>query len=169
MKKFFKITGIICSVLSICVFSLIIYGDIIVPDSLTVGAECDMTISHIFSVKNDEKIKEVSVFSQDSDVRTGQTKLFDVFPVKRNSLNVTDNTYVIPGGEIIGIRMYTDGVIVVSADSIETADGIVNPGKGAGIKSGDIIKKVNGVKCDSVFVLNSQIAQNNGKAGALPV
>lgn len=169
MKKFFKITGIICSLLSICVFSLIIYGDIIVPDSLTVGADCDMTISHIFSVKNDEKIKEVSVFSQDSDVRTGQTKLFDVFPVKRNSLKVTDNSYVIPGGEIIGIRMYTDGVIVVSADSIETADGIVSPGKGAGIRSGDIIKKVNGIKCDSVSVLNSQIAQNNGKAVSLTV
>ena len=48
MKKFFKITGIICSLLSICVFSLIIYGDIIVPDSLTVGADCDMTISIFF-------------------------------------------------------------------------------------------------------------------------
>ena len=138
MKKIIKITAAVCSILSICVFSLIIYGDIIVPDSLTVGAGCDMTVSHIFSVTDESKDKEVSVFSSGGESRTGQTRLFNVFPVKNNSLNVTDSDYVIPGGEIIGIRIYTDGVIVVSADSIETADGIVNPGKGAGIQSGDI-------------------------------
>ncbi len=169
MKKFFKISAVICCVLSICVFSLIIYGDIIIPDSLTVGAGCDMTVSHIFSVTDESTLKEVSVFSSDGNTMTGQTKLFNVFPVKNNSLNVTESDYVIPGGEIIGIRMYTDGVIVVSADSIETADGIVNPGKGAGIQSGDIIKTVNGIKCSSVSVLNEQISSNNGKAISLTV
>ncbi len=169
MKKIIKITAAVCSILSICVFSLIIYGDIIVPDSLTVGAGCDMTVSHIFSVTDESKDKEVSVFSSGGESRTGQTRLFNVFPVKNNSLNVTDSDYVIPGGEIIGIRIYTDGVIVVSADSIETADGIVNPGKGAGIQSGDIIKSVNGIKCDSVSVLNEQISANNGNAISLTV
>ena len=50
---------------------------------------------------------------------------------------------LIPGGNVIGVKFYIDGVHVLNADSVETEKGRKNPAKEAGIKSGDYIKEVN--------------------------
>lgn len=50
------------------------------------------------------------------------------------------------GGDIIGIKIYCDGVIIVATDDVETPDGKVNPAKTAGLKVGDIIKRINNTK-----------------------
>ena len=56
---------------------------------------------------------------------------------------------VIPGGMVIGIYMETDGVLVLSTDSIYGADGNqYEPAKNL-VKSGDYIVKVNGKKTDT--------------------
>ena len=51
---------------------------------------------------------------------------------------------LIPGGNVIGVKFYIDGVHVLNADSVETEKGRKNPAKEAGIKSGDYIKEVIG-------------------------
>ncbi len=56
---------------------------------------------------------------------------------------------VIPGGMVVGIYMETDGVLVLSTDSINGADGNqYEPAKNL-VKSGDYIVKVNGQKTDT--------------------
>ena len=50
---------------------------------------------------------------------------------------------LIPGGNVIGVKFYIDGVHVLKSDSVETENGRKNPAKEAGIKSGDYIKEVN--------------------------
>lgn len=53
---------------------------------------------------------------------------------------------VIVGGQNIGIEVNTKGVIIVGTYEI----GIKNPGKEAGLKSGDIITSINGKKINSI-------------------
>ena len=56
----------------------------------------------------------------------------------------TDSVAVIPGGNAVGIKLYTDGLLAINITSFECVDGrIVNPAGEAGMKTGDIILEIN--------------------------
>ena len=71
-------------------------------------------------------------------------------------VRVKDVENVVPGGQCIGIALYTDGIIVVGSQEITGKNkAIQHPALDAGIKPGDVIKAVNGkaVKNITEFVL----------------
>ena len=59
------------------------------------------------------------------------------------------------GGYPIGLKLYADGVVVVGTEPIDTENGLVNTAEKAGLKIGDVIKKVNGIEVLS----NSQVSE----------
>ncbi|WP_082394761.1 SpoIVB peptidase [Caloranaerobacter sp. TR13] len=74
-------------------------------------------------------------------------KLLGFLPLKNIEVNVIDKVYLIPGGHSIGVKLDTKGVIVVAFSDIIGQDGKKhNPAKEAGIKKGDVILEINGVK-----------------------
>ena len=53
---------------------------------------------------------------------------------------------VIPSGECVGVKLYTDGLIVTDTSDVTTRDGtVMNIAKGYDIEKGDIIEKINGL------------------------
>lgn len=163
MKKVFKTLSVVCFVLSIVIFSFVIYGTVSIPDRLTVADEGEEKIGGLFEIDlKSSGTKEVFVSADAQSQSTSEVKFLKIIPVKKTLVKATDRQHVIPGGELMGIRIYTDGVIVVSADNVQTSDGIINPGKGAGLEPGDIIKSVNGERTDTAAALNSMIAQSKG-------
>ena len=50
---------------------------------------------------------------------------------------------VIPVGRAVGIKLFSDGVVVVGTSDIATDGGSVNPAKDCGLKEGDIITHIN--------------------------
>lgn len=50
-----------------------------------------------------------------------------VIPVKSADVIVSERKYVIPSGDVFGIRMFTKGVVVVGSDDVYTEEGISNP------------------------------------------
>lgn len=71
-------------------------------------------------------------------------KLFGVIPIKSTTVEVVEESYVAVLGSPFGVKIFTDGVLVVDIDYISTASGKVCPAKNAGIKKGDYISKING-------------------------
>jgi len=65
-------------------------------------------------------------------------------PIKKVDVKVLKNFRVIPGGQSIGVKLNSKGVLVVGHHLVETINGKVSPGDQAGIKVGDIITKLNG-------------------------
>ena len=62
---------------------------------------------------------------------------------------------VIPLGRAVGIKMFTDGVMVVGISEIETGSGAVSPASDCGLREGDIITHINDVQVDSIEQVRS--------------
>ncbi len=84
-------------------------------------------------------------------------------PVKRATVQVVPPVYVIPGGQSIGIKLKSKGVMVVGHHLVNTIKGNFSPAEQAGIEVGDTILRINGENITDVKMI-SQIALAAGKA-----
>ncbi len=92
-----------------------------------------------------------------------QLSIFGLIPIKDVKVSVVDERVVIPCGTPFGIKMFTDGVVVVGLTDVESDEGMRNPAKEAGIKLGDIITKINGKRVSTNEDISSSISSYNGK------
>lgn len=86
------------------------------------------------------------------------------FPIKQVDINVLNNIEVIPGGQSIGVKLNTLGVLVVGHHQVTTDQGKKSPGELAGIEVGDIITKINGIQIDKMSDV-APFVQESGKSG----
>ncbi|MDR6122447.1 stage IV sporulation protein B [Bacillus sp. SLBN-46] len=93
---------------------------------------------HAVSVKATEKGKNEMLLE------------FAGIPIKKVDVHVLKDFRVIPGGQSIGVKLNTVGVLVVGHHLINTANGKKSPGEIAGIKVGDIITEINGNKIEKM-------------------
>jgi len=71
-------------------------------------------------------------------------KLFGIIPIKEISVEVVEEMQVIPGGDIIGLQIETEGILVLGTGEVNLKDGtMAEPAKGL-LKSGDYIVGING-------------------------
>ncbi len=91
---------------------------------------------------------------------------FAGIPIKKVDVHVLKDFRVIPGGQSIGVKLNTVGVLVVGHHLVNTASGKKSPGEMAGIKVGDIITEIDGNKIEKMTDVAPyvQAAGQNGKA-----
>ena len=71
---------------------------------------------------------------------------------------------VVPIGHTAGIRMKSEGVLVVRLDTVQTADGERCPARDAGVREGDIIVSAGGTEVSSNAELQSALKAAQGGA-----
>ena len=81
-------------------------------------------------------------------------KFMKTVPVKTVNVNVTDEQIVVVCGSPFGVKMFTNGVLVVGFSEIETAHGNCCPALESGLQKGDIIKSV----CKNPVYTNEEVA-----------
>ncbi|MBS4209653.1 SpoIVB peptidase [Bacillus sp. FJAT-50079] len=93
------------------------------------------------------------------------------FPVKKVDVNILKDFKVYPGGQSIGVKLNTLGVLVVGHHLVATKDEKLSPGEDAGIKVGDIITSIEGKKINSMADVGPFVeeAGKNGQALQLSV
>lgn len=165
MKKFLKITTIISILTIIYIYALAIFN---IPDTLIVFQGENVAFNTIFGIsiklKNNQyeamltssNIGETT-FNQEGKV-TLTASLFD-FNIKDIDVNVIDKTTVIPVGKLVGIKLYTKGVLVVGMTEIEGK----KPYSETGIQEGDVITNINNKEIESTSELIECINESNGK------
>lgn len=91
--------------------------------------------------------------------------LFGTIPVKEINVNVIERTKVIPCGNLIGVKMYTPGVLVVGMSEIEGIDKkSYRPYEDSGIKEGDMIVEIDSKKITNTNDLIRTVNSCNGKS-----
>ena len=56
---------------------------------------------------------------------------------------------LVPGGHTVGIKLFSEGVVVIGLAEVETAFGASAPGAACGLQVGDVIEEVNGAEVES--------------------
>lgn len=74
-----------------------------------------------------------------------------------------------PGGQSFGIKLYTDGVIVVGIANVDTQGGTASPAKDAGLQVGDVITEIDGDRVNTTEEVQEKFRNSNGKALRLKV
>ena len=70
---------------------------------------------------------------------------------------------LVPVGHTIGIKLFSEGVVVVGLAEVETGGGLSAPGAACGLQVGDVITSIDGTALESEAVLRSMI--NEKKPG----
>ena len=156
-------------------FLLIIYSYTLVitnlPDELVVfeGEAIFMKTLLGLNIKlNDETIETSSNSSQSLTKQAGKStlevSLFDSINIKNVNVDVLPKTTVIPVGNIAGVKLYTNGVLVVGMSEIEGYDNKkYKPYENKGIKEGDTIVKIDEKLINSTEDLIETVNNSQGR------
>jgi len=89
--------------------------------------------------------------------------LFGTIPVKEIDVNILPRTTVVPLGNSVGLKLYTNGVLVVGMSEIKGEDNInYKPYENSGIEEGDRIIQVNNVAIKNTDELIKNVNKSNG-------
>ena len=76
---------------------------------------------------------------------------------------------LVAGGQVVGIEIDTEGVLVSGIGEVETENGSCCPAEEAGLKEGDIIKELNGKKLEGAVELVDLVCEAEGEPVRLKV
>lgn len=160
MKKFIKIFDGVFSLLCAVIFTFVFIGDKTLPDNIISYNSEVNDFSSFYSFVDNEKTQSVDY--QGVSAQKTTLKLLGTIPVKDVGITDKPSGTVFVSGEAFGIKLYTDGVIVVGTKDVELDDKTVNPAKEAGICVGDVIISINGINVYSSDDVIDAINNNNG-------
>ena len=89
--------------------------------------------------------------------------LFGTIPLKSISVNVIPKTAVVPLGNAIGLKLYTNGVLVVGMSEIEGK----KPYENSGIEEGDMITNIDETAINCTADLVETVNKSKGKQLAI--
>ncbi len=118
------------------------------------------SIQHSFHVNLNEPI---SLDSRHSGQTEMKLKLFGKIPLKTVKVNIVPDLKVFPGGQTIGVKLKSAGILVVGHHLIQAGDRKVSPGELAKLQLGDLITEMNGKTISDVTKVGA-LVEEAGKA-----
>lgn len=153
------IRKIIGGILLVSLISLIYYKPfqeyLHIPKTITIfeGQDAEVAVASVPVTASVQEDDAVIALSQDETKfsihgkENGKDKMIlelAGFPIKKVDVQVLSDFKVIPGGQSIGVKLNTVGVLIVGHHQVNTDNGKESPGEKAGIKVGDMITEING-------------------------
>lgn len=160
IKRFFLI---------LFLFIILIYVTNItsIPDSIILFQNEKLNLGTIIGIHLDEENSNYNVVQTSSSLQNANAveknkvavKLFNLINVKEVEVNRMPNTTVIPLGNLIGLKLYTSGVLVIGMTEIEGK----KPYENSGIEEGDMIVEVNNKEVTCTAELISTVNEAKGE------
>lgn len=142
------------------IFGVIIWGNAALPSGVVTYDGNSEPLAKVFTYTG--KSTSLAVDKQTATPRRENLKLFGIIPVKEVTVTEKAEQKVMVSGEVFGIKLYTDGVIVVGIQEVQTDLGKKSPSGSAGIEVGDIIVAIDGENVYTSDQVQSILGANNG-------
>ncbi len=160
LKKIIKL--FIYSAMVFTGFSIYVKG--MIPSNLYIVPGDEVQIKSLpivsFESQNKSNSKEVAKSGQKLKY---EAKLFGVVPIKEVNVTTTENRKVSVAGTPFGIKMFSNGVMIVGFSEVLTSTGYQSPAKLAGLKMGDVIMQLDNFSTKSNNDVENYIQKNAGK------
>lgn len=119
---------------------------------ITVGRKQDGKVLQASSNLNKNKVNDTGKIEV-------SLNLFGNIPVKKMDVNVIPKSKVVPVGKAVGMKLYTEGVLVVGMSEINGK----KPYENSGIQEGDAIIEINNEQIENTNDLIETVNKSNGK------
>ncbi len=96
-------------------------------------------------------------------------KLFNLIPIKRQSVKLLDNNEVLVGGVPVGLALKANGALVIGSSGITTEDGLYDIATFGSLKVGDIITKIDDKEINSTSDISHYLNTKKSKTEAVKV
>ena len=170
MKKFFRTLAVIYLVFFILILGLVTYGFYMLPNKyiVTNSLNKNIKINNFLKVKNCSSLsfKNTTLPVDGINSKSSEYKnivFLDFIPIKKVNVEYCSDQKVFPCGTPFGVKIFTQGVLVVSTCDVKSEEGSFSPAKNSGIKKGDVILKVNNVDINTNDDLLKIVENSDGK------
>ncbi len=170
MRTCIRNTVLFLAIVVIAAWGAIVYYYYTMPEQFSVTEGKALHLNGAIEVKDTVKssVRDAVAATAGNSYRSS-LQLFGVIPVKEITVQVVKEPVVVVAGIPFGIKMYTDGVLVVGFSQVDTASGPCNPARIAGLKEGDVILSVDDTKVSTNYELRALIEQSKGEKVTLRV
>lgn len=165
MKRIFKVSATIISVAMLGLLGVLICLQIMLPDRYYVAQGERFSIDGGWlGIKTNGLVQEMpsELVSRAGNEFPMQLSLPGGAVIKTVNVKVVERDMVIPAGTPFGIKMFTEGVMVVGMSDLDFQGKAVNPAKSAGIRTGDIILSIDGKKIFYNEDVGNIVSQSSG-------
>ncbi len=132
------------------------------PDVVSVT---DGDIFHIGTVITEHRTDSALSAAAVEDSYAADLSLGGYIPIKPVTVSVVDRPTVMVCGTPFGIKLYTEGVLVVGMSDVTTAAGNTNPAATAGVCIGDTLLAIDGQQVST----NKQVSRLISSCGGKPL
>lgn len=140
---------------------------IVVPNFFPVTASVPTQSSETAVVEQDFFGQTVIHTQENADTATNlsvQYKFLGIIPIKNATISVLPDLKLIPCGQTMGVKMMTQGVMVVGLSAVEGQGQEYHPALDAGIAQKDIILSMNDIAVENIETLSQILEQSQGQA-----
>lgn len=147
----------------IFLFLIYIYTTYIslIPQNVILMEGEEFNLKNIFGVEITQTTKASNNNTNNINM---EVRLFGKILLKEINITTIEDIEVVPVGKIIGLKLYTNGVLVVGMSEIEDKNKIINkPYENSDIKAGDTILKIDDKEIENIDELKKVVNDSGGE------
>lgn len=147
------------------IFLFIIYTYVecisVIPENIILFEDESLDLKKLPGI---EFIETASTSNEGINFTHIDIKLFSTVNIKETNITRIEDAEVVPIGKVIGLKLYTDGVLVVGMGEIEDENNkISKPYEISDIKEGDTILEINNKEVENISSLKEIVNSSDGQ------
>jgi len=169
--NFNRIKYVICACLAASMATVSIFH-IILPDHYTIYENDTFSFSSSYGKLVTASAWDAGteeVFAGNRSRFQADLRLLGFIDIKTVSVEIREGDEVWVCGTPLGIKLFTEGVLVVGMERLQSTAGAICPASSAGLKTGDVICRVNGTAVATNEDIAKLIQNSGGNALSLSI
>lgn len=165
LERLSQTTAAVTAAICAAVMTSVGYYRSVLPDSYSCAYGSELTLNTALPITAEELAESRAIYTGitetgvSSKTRTLSLKLFGSVPIKDVKEETVDRPLLAAGGQAFGIRLVTDGVMIIDMKKISGCC----PAQESGLKVGDVIESINGERVSTNSRVSEIIKESGGE------